>query len=118
MIDLLEIKDFLDQSDCGALRAELREAGGTAATLLDQKGAGLVRPQVRKVTRSAVPLMTCARVTRLLMEQKEALERHFRLALGECEEPQFLRYETGDFFVPHQVGNTPLIHDRSRFRKI
>jgi SM-20-related protein len=38
--------------------------------------------------------------------------------LGQCEEPQFLRYDVGDFFVPHQDGNTPLIHDRSRFRKI
>jgi len=52
------------------------------------------------------------------MGRKDALERHFGAALGECEEPQFLRYQTGDFFVPHQDGNTPLVHDESRFRKI
>src|SRR5687767_1637114 len=38
--------------------------------------------------------------------------------LTEFEAPQFLRYETGDFFVPHQDGNTPMIYDESRFRKI
>jgi SM-20-related protein len=52
------------------------------------------------------------------MNRKQELERHFGVPLGQCEEPQFLRYETGDFFVPHQDGNTPLIHDQSRFRKI
>jgi SM-20-related protein len=117
-IDFLEIKDFLDPPACDALRSELREAGGSAAALLGQNGTGPVRPQVRKVTRAAVPPATSARVTRLLMNRKEELERHFGIALGQCEEPQFLRYETGDFFVPHQDGNTPLIHDQSRFRKI
>jgi SM-20-related protein len=57
-------------------------------------------------------------VTGLLMAQKGALEQHFGVALGECEAPQFLRYQEGDYFVPHQDGNTPLIHDESRFRKI
>jgi SM-20-related protein len=59
-----------------------------------------------------------AGVTGLLMARKGELERHFGLALSGCEEPQFLRYQTGDFFVAHQDGNTPLIHDHTRFRKI
>ena len=118
MIELLEIKDFLDPPACDALQAELREAGGSAAALLGPNGVGLVRPQVRKVTRSAVPPATRDRVTRLLMNRKEELEHHFGIALGQCEQPQFLRYEAGDFFVPHQDGNTPLIYDQSRFRKM
>ncbi len=118
MIDLLEITDFLDAAACGALRDELREGGGAPAALLSQGEQGLVSQQVRRVTRAAMPPATCERVTQLLMDRKPALERHFGLALGDCEEPQFLRYETGDFFVPHQDGNTPLIHDKSRFRKV
>lgn len=118
MIDILEISDFLDQAACDALRAELGAAGGAPAALLSENGPGPVRPQVRKVTRAAVPPAMCERVKRLLMERKDALQRHFGLALGECEEPQFLLYRTGDFFVPHQDGNTPLIYDKSRFRKI
>jgi SM-20-related protein len=52
------------------------------------------------------------------MNRKTEIEAHFDVALSSCEAPQFLRYETGDFFVPHQDGNTPLVHDHSRFRRI
>jgi SM-20-related protein len=114
MIDYLEIPDVLDAAACAALREELRAAGGSAAALL----TGEVRPLVRKVTRVAVRAETSERVAWLIMARKEQLERHFAVALNDCEPPQFLRYETGDFFVPHQDGNTPLIHDDSRFRKI
>jgi SM-20-related protein len=118
MIDVLYISDLLNERACEALRGELRMAAGSAATLLGADGAGLTRPQIRNTTRLKIPPATCVRVARLLMDQKEALERHFSIALSECEEPQFLRYETGGFFVAHQDGNTPLIHDDSRFRKI
>ena len=114
MIDHLEIPNVLDGAACAALRDELRATSGSAAALL----SGEVRALVRRVTRVAVPAETGARLTTLLMAQKGALERHFGLALSECEAPQFLRYQEGDFFVPHQDGNTPLIHDDSRFRKI
>ena len=118
MIDVLEIREMLDAAACAALRAELRQAGGSAAPVLGQDGDGPVMPQVRRVTRTAIPPATSARLTRLLMAHKDALERHFAVTLGACEAPQFLRYQAGDFFVPHQDGNTPLIHDESRFRKI
>jgi SM-20-related protein len=114
MIDFLEIGDFLDPSACDSLRAELRAASGAAASLL----GGEVRTHVRKATRVALPPANCGRVKALLMQAKPALERHFGLTLGGCEAPQFLRYEQGDFFVAHQDGNTPLIHDDSRFRKV
>jgi SM-20-related protein len=38
--------------------------------------------------------------------------------LDGVEEPQFLRYGPGDYFVAHQDGNTPLVYDESRFRKV
>ena len=114
MIDYLEIPHVLDAAACAALRDELRAASGSAAALL----SGEVRPLVRRVTRVAVPEALQARLTALLMAQKKALAQHFGLALSTCEPPQFLRYQEGDFFVPHQDGNTPLIHDDSRFRKV
>src|SRR5437763_68476 len=102
MIDFLVIRDLLGPAACYALRAELQEAGGQPAALLGAAGPPPVRPQVRRATRLTVEAATCARVTQLLVEQKPSLERHFALALGQCEEPQFLRYLAGDFFVPHQ----------------
>jgi SM-20-related protein len=115
-IDLLEINDFLPGSACDALRAELLEASGGPATV--SGAAGAVQPLVRRVTRATMPAETRGRVARLLMARKAELERHFALAVSSCEEPQFLRYRPGDFFVAHQDGNTPLIHDDTRFRKV
>ena len=54
---------------------------------------------------------------RLLLNLKETIEEHFGINVGECEEPQFLRYRTGDFFVAHQDGNTPLIFDDQDYVK-
>ncbi len=91
---------------------------GDAAALLGTQGAGTVRPAIRNTTRLKTPPATRTRVIELLRAQKDTLQRHFSVELMECEEPQFLRYQTGDFFVAHQDGNTPLIHDDSRFRKV
>jgi len=118
MIDVLTIENFLDPSACAELRGELQRANGSPATLLGRSAATAVAPQVRRTTRAALPAETRERVTRLLLERKEAIERHFGLTLASCEEPQFLRYQPGDFFVAHQDGNTPLVFDDSRFRKI
>lgn len=114
MIDLLHIAALLDARECAAIRAQLRSVAGAAAGLLGAKP----EPLVRKTTRLAIPPALCSRITDLLMAQKERLARHFAQNLATCEEPQFLRYEPGDFFVPHQDGNTPLLRDDSRFRKV
>jgi SM-20-related protein len=118
MIDLLQIDDFLDAAACESLQAELRATGGAPATLLGRTGADAVQPRARSTTRAAIPPAIRDRVTRLLLARKEALERHFGVTLDTCEEPQFLRYGPGDFFVAHQDGNTPLVYDDSRFRKV
>lgn len=38
----------------------------------------------------------------LLMSFKSQIEQFFDLTLSGCESPQFLKYETGDYFKPHQ----------------
>ena len=53
-----------------------------------------------------------------LLTCKEAVEKHFDVTLNECEEPQFLRYRVGDFFVAHQDGNTGLMLLDSEKRRI
>ncbi|HEX2093337.1 MAG TPA: 2OG-Fe(II) oxygenase [Longimicrobiaceae bacterium] len=118
MIDLLQIPDFLDAATLRELGRELRLAGGGPATVLSQQPEGRVAPLVRKSTRIVVSPETRERIRGRLLERKAEIEEHFGLPLTECEEPQFLRYEVGDFFVPHQDGNTPLIRDESRFRRI
>jgi predicted 2-oxoglutarate/Fe(II)-dependent dioxygenase YbiX len=118
MIDTFEVKSFLSPAECADLRAELRQAAGAQATVLSRNPAGDVKPLVRRSTRMSVPADTAEQITARLMQQTGAIERRFGHALSSCEPPQFLRYLPGDFFVAHQDGNTPLIHDDSRFRKV
>ncbi|UVK42624.1 2OG-Fe(II) oxygenase [Mesorhizobium sp. AR07] len=118
MIDHIQIADVLDEAACSALCAEIRAASGRPAGLMGRADQKPAWPEVRRTTRAEVSPATETLVNTLLTAQKAALERHFGLALGRAEKPQFLHYREGDFFVPHQDGNTPLIHDESRFRKI
>lgn len=114
MIDLHTISGFLDADERAALDAELRESAGAASTVL----GGEIHSAVRRSTRVAVSDETRAWVRQRLMERKPELEAHFGVSLTECEEPHFLRYQEGDFFVPHQDGNTPMVFDDSRFRRV
>lgn len=118
MIDLLEIPGFLDPDTVRALVEELDASAGAPASVMSAEAGGKVHASARKATRVAVSPETRARVKARLMERKPQLEAHFGIEVSECEDPQFLRYETGDFFVPHQDGNTPLVYDDSRFRRI
>jgi SM-20-related protein len=112
------VKSFLSPAECAGLRAELRQAAGSQAAVLGRDRRGEIKPLVRRSTRVSVPARTAEQITALLMQQTDALEQRFGRALSSCEPPQFLRYLPGDFLVAHQDGNTPLIHDDSRFRKV
>ena len=39
----------------------------------------------------------------------DQVAQHFAVKLSEYEDPQFLRYQVGDFFVAHQDGNTGML---------
>ena len=118
MVDFLQINGFLDTAVLADVCAELSRAAGAPATVLGRETAGVVHQAVRRTTRIPTPPRVSELMTRLLLDARPRLESHFDVPLGDCEEPQFLRYETGDYFVAHQDGNTPLIHDTSRFRRI
>ncbi|MDB4950570.1 MAG: hypothetical protein JWM27_3219 [Gemmatimonadetes bacterium] len=118
-VDVLEMREFLDDGARAELVEELGRAHGAAATVTGGRSAGAaVEHAVRRTTKVQVPDETRARVKARLMESKPALEAHFGVALSECEAPQFLRYEEGDFFVAHQDGNTSVIHDDTRHRRV
>ena len=118
MIDLLQIADFFDAGTRRALVAEMRAVAGAPATVTGQGEGAALALNTRKASRLTLSAETRARVRAALLERKAALEAHFGVALDGCEEPQFLRYEEGDFFVAHQDGNTPILRDDSRFRKV
>ncbi len=113
---MFTLANFFDAATCARLLEELRNASTSAATVYG--AATKVDSLVRRTKHVAVSDETRALVMQQLASRKAEIEAHFGVTTNVIEEPQFLRYETGDFFVAHQDGNTPVIRDDSRFRKI
>jgi SM-20-related protein len=107
--NLLFAGEFFDARTCGMLLAEMRAVRGGPATVYGESAAGSVNERMRRASRLVPSAETLEFVRRRLSEHKAAVEEHFRMSLGRCEEPQFLRYGVGDFFVAHQDGNTGLL---------
>ena len=107
--DLFVVPQFFQPRLCETILAELKSLDGSAATVYGRTTSGSVDENARKTLRVTPSDETIALVTRQLWERKEAVERHFAVSLNECEDPQFLRYREGDFFVAHQDGNTGLL---------
>ena len=111
--------DLLTPEQCIAIVEELRIASGDAATVYGQShGSGAVNPLVRKATRVVPSDATRALIRAALERVQPQLAEHFATPLTSFEEPQFLRYHVGDYFVAHQDGNTPLIRDDSVNRRV
>lgn len=110
--------DVFSQAECDAIVGELQRAAQNAATVYGVASQGKIEEQMRR-TKQLVPSEgTREIVQRKLAALREPLAERFAIPLETFEEPQFLRYETGDYFVMHQDGNTPLTRDDSRHRHV
>jgi predicted 2-oxoglutarate/Fe(II)-dependent dioxygenase YbiX len=119
VFDLLLLEDFLDPAARDAVLADARAAAGAAATVHGQgQGRTEVAPRVRHAMQLTVSDAIRDLVDRRLSELKPALTERFAVELSGHEPPQFLRYETGGYFVAHQDGNTPLTRDRTLARRV
>ena len=107
--DLLVVKHFIEPFVCDSIVSEMRAAEGSAATVYGRTTSGSVDTNVRKTLRVVPSSETLELVRQRLVSCEPAVEKHFNVSLSECEEPQFLRYGEGDFFVAHQDGNTGLL---------
>jgi predicted 2-oxoglutarate/Fe(II)-dependent dioxygenase YbiX len=111
---LLQIEHALDAAALERIRGELQAADGDPAGVLGSTETS----SARRATRIAVSESIRTTVEELLERLRPGVADHFGRPLDGTEEPQFLRYGPGDYFVAHQDGNTPLVHDESRFRKV
>jgi len=117
--NLFLLRNFLDADACANLKAELIDSPTTQAPVYIEGTEGTIHENIRKTTSLHPSAETKSQVHEQLLSQKSALETHFGLNLNDCEPPQFLRYEQGDFFVRHQDGNThQLDFDHLRVRRI
>lgn len=117
-MEFLQADAALDGPTVERLRDEMRAAGGGDAGVTGLGSEARAASSARRATRVDVSEATRSEVIGVLERLRPRVEERFGRALDACEEPQFLRYGPGDYFVAHQDGNTPLIHDDTRFRKV
>lgn len=111
--------EFLDAHTCVEIIKDLAKVQHNPATVYGPHAGGSVDEAVRKTIRLLPSTQTVEHITAKLIHVRAAIAAHFGLSLTKYEEPQFLRYEVGDFFVAHQDGNTGLmLSEREQFRKI
>jgi SM-20-related protein len=115
---LFIVRQFFEPLACDAIVGELKSLDGSAATVYGLTTSGSVDRSVRRTLRVKPSDETIELVKRRLWSCKEAVEKHFDVRLNECEEPQFLHYREGDFFVAHQDGNTGLLRLDTELRRI
>lgn len=111
------LPDLLEPAGLAAVRRALAEATSEASTVsgaAEQRTVSLAR----RSARLTVPPVIDALLRDRLLAVRPRLEALFNVALGELEPLQILRYCPGDYFVAHQDGNTPLIHDDTRHRRV
>ena len=107
--DLFLVRRFFDAPTCERIVAEMRAAEGVPAAVYGRGESGSVDERARRTVRLSPSRETAEFVRRRLLGCKAEVAAHFGVGLGDCEEPQFLRYRTGDFFAAHQDGNTGLL---------
>ena len=115
---LFIVPNFLTPAECQMLISEMKSASTSAATVYGRTTSGAIDQNVRRTLRVRPSDETVTLITTRLWSHKDAVEKHFDVALGECEEPQFLRYREGDFFVAHQDGNTGLLQLETERRRV
>lgn len=111
--DLFLAPNFFDESTCRKIINETRSGVSGPATVYGQIESGAVDQRVRRASRVNPTEATIGYLKQRLLDFKTTVEQHFQLSLVDCEEPQFVRYDIGDFFVAHQDGNTGLIRLKS-----
>ena len=113
----LVLPALLTPRDLAQVRAGLAVAAGEASRVTGVAAEATV-DLARRSTRLALAPATDALLRARLGAVRPVLEAHFGRPLGELEPLQALRYGPGDYFVAHQDGNTPLIHDDTRHRRV
>ena len=116
--DLFIAKDFLASNVCREVVTEMDLAQGDAATVYTRTTSTAVDQGIRQTLRLRPSHEIVELIKTRLLAQQPALAEHFGVELTTGEEPQFLRYRVGDFFVAHQDGNTGLLRLDTELRRV
>lgn len=113
------IDHFLDVDACRDITTALAASRANAATIYGAAGSPSVVETTRRTARIVAPPEVVQLVEDRLAASQKEIGSHYGVGCETFEEPQFLRYRTGDFFVAHQDGNTGLMQsEREQRRKV
>ena len=116
---LFLLEDFLEVDVCRDLTSRLAASPTNPATIYGAAESASVVGAVRRTSRIVPPPEIVQLIERRLTARQKEIASHYGINIEHHEEPQFLRYHTGDFFVAHQDGNTGMIQtETERWRKI
>ena len=82
---------------------------GRSSVVYGSSQAGVIDESSRRSLRLTPSDETVELIAGRLRACMDQVARHFSVVVSEYEDPQFLRYQKGDFFVAHQDGNTGLL---------
>ena len=112
-------RGFLDAALCHEFSAEARRGKTAPATIIGIKGKDLLDERRRRTRRVAVSGAAQHAIQGRFAALLPDLERHFGMRLSGFQDPQFLRYQRGDFFGPHQDSSSHPDHGLEvRTRKV
>jgi SM-20-related protein len=104
-VDVEICEEAIERPALQRLRAAMEARVAREATVIAGGEQRVIR-DVRRAGSVAMP-EDLAALTRGCFERlRPRLETRFSVQLGECEAPQFLRYERGDGFVAHQDSSS------------
>jgi len=107
---------FLAPQQCVAVREHVQDGPGEAGTILHGDDV-VVDEHARKTTHALIP----ASVRKPVVDQLRALmpdiREHFGVSVRGLRDPQFLRYEEGNFFCFHRDRNDEVPDEPQRVRE-
>ena len=103
---------------CEKIVNEMSAIQGRSSVVYGSSQAGVVSETTRRSLRLTPSNETVELIVARLLACMGDVAKHFGVELSECEDPQFLRYQTGDFFVAHQDGNTGLLRLDTELRQV
>ena len=116
--DLFFDTRFLEPDACREIVAEMKASPADAATVYGRTTSGVVEQNVRQTLRIRPSTSTIDFVTQRFLACRQTLEKRFAITVSTLEDPQFLHYREGDFFVAHQDGNTGMLRLDTELRRI
>ena len=103
---------------CEHIVKEMSALQGRSSVVYGSSQAGVVDESSRRSLRLTPSDETVELIAGRLRACMDEVAQHFGVAVSEYEDPQFLRYQQGDFFVAHQDGNTGLLRLDTELRLV